>query len=75
MTGKVALFTGGASGIGLAAARAFAAAEAVVYVREGRLDYAFNNAGSLLPSLSAEWYSDAFQNCMDINVTGVMRCM
>lgn len=42
---------------------------------EGRLDCAFNNAGILLGSLDEEWDVERFEFCMDINVTGVMRCM
>lgn len=42
---------------------------------QGRLDYAFNNAGILLPSLDEEWDILSFQRCMDINVTGVLRSM
>lgn len=41
----------------------------------GRLDYAFNNAGILLPTLTDEWDVSSFQRCLDINVTGVMRCL
>src|SRR5262249_2692426 len=41
----------------------------------GRLDCAFNNAGVLLASLEAEWDVGQFQEGMDVNVTGVMRCM
>ena len=42
---------------------------------QGKLDYAFNNAGIVLPSLEDEWNVERFQNLMDINATGVMRCM
>ncbi len=48
--------------------------DAIVAERE-RLDYAFNNAGILLPSLDQEWDVPSFQRCMDINVTGVLRSM
>lgn len=41
----------------------------------GRLDFAFNNAGILLPTLADEWNVSSFQRCLDINVTGVMRCL
>jgi len=115
MSGRVALITGGASGIGWEAAKAFAALGATVYaadiadalpeseyvagahirqlhldvreersvsegidtiVREtGRLDYAFNNAGMLLGSMAEEWETASFQRCLDINVTGVLRCL
>lgn len=46
-----------------------------IVAEDGRLDYAFNNAGILLDSLEEEWDVERFQFCMDINVTGVMRCM
>lgn len=46
-----------------------------VVAEHGRLDLAFNNAGILLPSLEAEWDVGEFQNCLDINVTGVLRCL
>lgn len=45
-------------------------------VREqGKLDYAFNNAGIMAASREAEWDAEQFNVMMDINATGVMRCM
>lgn len=45
-------------------------------VREqGKLDYAFNNAGIMAASREAEWDAEQFNIMMDINATGVMRCM
>jgi len=41
----------------------------------GRLDYAFNNAGILLPTLEDEWDVASFQRCFDINVIGVLKCL
>jgi NAD(P)-dependent dehydrogenase (short-subunit alcohol dehydrogenase family) len=42
---------------------------------QGRLDYAFNNAGIVLRSREDEWDVEQFSALMDINATGVMRCM
>jgi NAD(P)-dependent dehydrogenase (short-subunit alcohol dehydrogenase family) len=45
-------------------------------VREqGKLDYAFNNAGIMAATREAEWDAEQFNIMMDINATGVMRCM
>lgn len=45
-------------------------------VREqGKLDYAFNNAEIVLRSREDEWDVEQFNALMDINATGVMRCM
>lgn len=41
----------------------------------GKLDYAFNNAGIVLPTREDEWDVEKFSLLMDINATGVMRCM
>jgi NAD(P)-dependent dehydrogenase (short-subunit alcohol dehydrogenase family) len=42
---------------------------------QGKLDYAFNNAGIVLPTREDEWDVEKFSLLMDINATGVMRCM
>jgi NAD(P)-dependent dehydrogenase (short-subunit alcohol dehydrogenase family) len=42
---------------------------------QGRLDYAFNNAGIVLESREDEWDVERFNALMDINAAGVMRCM
>jgi len=42
---------------------------------QGKLDYAFNNAGIVLPTREDEWDVEKFSMLMDINATGVMRCM
>lgn len=42
---------------------------------KGKLDYAFNNAGIVLPSREDEWDVEQFNALMDVNATGVMRCM
>jgi NAD(P)-dependent dehydrogenase (short-subunit alcohol dehydrogenase family) len=42
---------------------------------QGKLDYAFNNAGIVLRTREDEWDVDQFSTLMDINATGVMRCM
>jgi NAD(P)-dependent dehydrogenase (short-subunit alcohol dehydrogenase family) len=42
---------------------------------QGKLDYAFNNAGIVLRSREDEWDVEQFNALMDINATGVMRCM
>jgi len=45
-------------------------------VREqAKLDYAFNNAGIVLRSREDEWDVEQFNALMDVNATGVMRCM
>src|SRR4051794_31995736 len=42
---------------------------------QGKLDYAFNNAGIVLRTREDEWNVEKFNALMDINATGVMRCM
>lgn len=42
---------------------------------QGKLDYAFNNAGIVLKSREDEWDVEQFSVLMDVNATGVMRCM
>ncbi len=42
---------------------------------QGKLDYAFNNAGIVLRSREDEWDVEQFNALMDVNATGVMRCM
>lgn len=41
----------------------------------GKLDYAFNNAGIVLRSREDEWDVEQFNSLMDVNATGIMRCM
>jgi NAD(P)-dependent dehydrogenase (short-subunit alcohol dehydrogenase family) len=80
--GKTVVVVGGTSGIGLAIAKAFATALAVVDVRDATAiaTYAsgFTHVDALVDCAgvnirAAEWTLEGFETAIDINLTGVMR--